>query len=116
MDSNNMNQQSAYQQTQYQQTQYQQPVYQQPQGGLETPMTVGDWMVTTLIFCIPCINIIMLFVWAFSSNTQKSKANFCKATLIWAAIVIGLELILWIIMLATGATMFSMMDGFLDFH
>ena len=32
----------------------------------------------------------MLFVWAFGGGTNPTKANYCKASLIWIAIVIVL--------------------------
>lgn len=31
---------------------------------------------------IPLVNLIMMFVWAFSSNTNPNKANYFKAALI----------------------------------
>jgi hypothetical protein len=53
-------------------------------------MTTGDWFVTQLILSIPLVNLIMLFVWGFSSTGNVNRSNFCKATLIWIAIAIGL--------------------------
>lgn len=119
MDNNNMNteQQYQYQQNQYQQPayqqqyQYQQPAYQQyQQEELERPMSVGDWMITTLILCIPCVNFIMMFVWAFSKSTQKSKSNFFKAYLIWMAIGVGIYLIMFVIMAVLGFSMFEVLE------
>ena len=46
-------------------------------------MSGGEWMLTL-------VNIIMLFVWAFGGGTNPTKANYCKASLIWIAIVIVL--------------------------
>ncbi len=51
------------------------------------PVTIGDWFLTLLIVSLPLIGFIMLFVWAFSSGTHPSKANFAKATLIWMVVV-----------------------------
>jgi len=45
-------------------------------------MSLGDWIITFIILAIPLVNIIMLFVWGFSSNTNPNKQNFAKATLI----------------------------------
>ena len=47
-----------------------------------TPMSIGDWIITSLIFAIPIVGFIMLFVWGFGSNTHPSKANWAKASLI----------------------------------
>ena len=57
-------------------------------------VTTGDWMVTILITIIPIVNIVMLFVWAFGSGSNPSKANWAKASLIWFAIVIGVYFML----------------------
>ncbi|MBR5421802.1 MAG: hypothetical protein IK115_11710 [Lachnospiraceae bacterium] len=108
MDNNNMNQyQQPNQQMYQQQAPYQQP-YQEMYVGAETetPVSVGDWVLTILLMCIPCVNFVLLFVWAFGSNTAKSKSNWAKATLIWILIAIVLEVILFAVM---GA---AMMEAF----
>ena len=76
MDSNNMNQ--------YQIT--------------ETPNSVGDWVLTIFLTCIPCVGLILLFVWAFGSGTNQSKSNWAKAQLIWVAIGIVISIIIYAIM------------------
>lgn len=55
-------------------------------GVLEEPVSLGEWVIMYLIMMVPLVNIIMLFVWGFGSGTKKSKANYCKATLIFMAI------------------------------
>ena len=45
-------------------------------------------MLVMLILAIPLVNIVMLFVWAFGGGVNKTKANYCKASLIWIAIQI----------------------------
>ena len=42
---------------------------------MEKQMSVGDWILTYLLMCIPLVGVIMLFVWAFSSGNQPSKKN-----------------------------------------
>jgi hypothetical protein len=45
----------------------------------------------------------MLFVWGFSSGTNPSKQNYCRAALILGAVF----LVLWILFAATfGAALF----------
>jgi hypothetical protein len=52
-------------------------------GPAQSPtVSVGDWLVTYLISFVPVIGFIMLFVWAFSSSTPPSKANWAKAALV----------------------------------
>ena len=65
------------------------PINESPQY---TPMSIGDWIITSIILAIPIVGFVMLFVWGFGSNTQPSKANWAKASLIMIgiSIVIGL--------------------------
>ncbi len=49
-------------------------------------ISVGDWLITILLSAIPLVGFIMLLVWAFSSSTPPSKANYAKATLIFFVI------------------------------
>lgn len=100
--------QQPYQQQPYQQPYQQQQPYQSGDSELEEPVSFADWMVTTLILCIPCLNIIMMFVWAFGSGTKKSKSNYFKAMLVWALI----SIVLIIVFVATyGAIFFSALGG-----
>ena len=64
---------------------------------LETPVSMGDWIVSLILCCIPCVNIIMLFVWAFSKTEPKSKSNWAKAQLIFVGVILVLYVILIII-------------------
>lgn len=104
MDNNNMNnnsQQQDFQQNMYQQVQN---PYQEPVGNLEEPVSFGEWMITLLVMLIPCVNIVMMFVWAFGSGAKKSKSNYFKAQLIYFAIVIVLYIIIFAIFGATIAS------------
>lgn len=58
-------------------------------------VSIGDWMITILIMIFPIVNIVMLFIWSFSSSTPKSKANWAKATLIWMAIGFLILILFW---------------------
>lgn len=58
-------------------------------------MSVQDWVITILISAIPLVGFIMLFIWAFGSNENVNKANWAKATLIWAAIGLILVFLMW---------------------
>ena len=60
-------------------------------------MSVGKWVVTYLIMMIPCVGIIMTFVWAFSSRGNVNRRNYCRAFLIIIAVIVVIYLILWII-------------------
>ena len=81
------------------------PVYGQPE--VEPVITVGDWALTILLTCIPCVNIIMLCIWAFGSSTPKTKSNWAKAQLIFVAIGVVLSIILSSVMSATIASLYG---------
>ena len=53
---------------------------------------------------IPLVNLIMMFVWAFSSNTNPNKANYFKAALILFTIVMAIYLVLAVVFLGSIAT------------
>lgn len=101
-------QQSAsdpYQKSVQEQLQYQ---YREPEIDLEEPISMGEWLVTMLLMLIPCVNIVLMFVWAFSSKEKKSKSNYFKAALIFAAVV----LVLYIILIAIfGVAITSMLNS-----
>ena len=58
-------------------------------------MSIGDWIITSLIVAIPIVGFVMLFVWGFGSNTKPSKANWAKATLIMIGISFVIALLLF---------------------
>ena len=63
-------------------------------------MTVGQWVLTIFLSQLGLIGIILCFVWGFGSETNTAKKNFARAMLIWAAIAVGLTIILYIGMIA----------------
>lgn len=71
-------------------------------------VSIGDWIITMIIMVIPLVNIIMLFVWAFGSNTAESKANWAKASLIFAVLGIIISIIFGGAIIAAIASMASM--------
>ncbi|WP_426334711.1 hypothetical protein ACN9MH_13230 [Paenibacillus silvae] len=62
-------------------------------------VSFGSWMLTLFLMMIPLVNLIMLFVWAFGGS-NPSKANFAKASLMWALIGI----VFYILLIALGLT------------
>lgn len=56
-------------------------------GNLAPVTSVGEWVVTLLILCIPIVNLIMLIIWACNNgNGNPNRANFSKAYFIMIAI------------------------------
>ena len=76
-----------YENNGYNSYQQQNQQYQPSQPENEKVMTVGSWLVTQLLLCIPIVNIILIIVWAVGGkNTNKNKTNFFRANLILAVI------------------------------
>lgn len=60
---------------------------------------IGEWLVALLVMSIPCLNIIMMFVWAFSGS-NKSKQNYFKAYLIFIGIIFAIVFLLYVFVFA----------------
>lgn len=56
-------------------------------------VSVGEWIISTIVMMVPIVNIVMMFVWAFGSNTKPSKANYFKAALLMTAIGVVLSIL-----------------------
>lgn len=64
----------------------------------QSPMSMGDWLLTILIMTfIPCVGIVLYFVWAFGKNGNINRRNYCRAYLIIMGIGIVLAIIFLII-------------------
>ncbi|HEY3902089.1 MAG TPA: hypothetical protein VGM54_25985 [Chthoniobacter sp.] len=61
------------------------------------PLTIGDWIITKIVLAIPLVGIVMLFVWAFSSDTHPSKKTFCQSALIIIGCIFGLGMLFVIV-------------------
>ncbi|CAK7042277.1 hypothetical protein [Tissierella sp.] len=73
--------------------------YNKPWEGPESKnndnvMTIGEWIGILIILAVPILNILMYVLWAFSSGTNKNLQNFCRATLIIAAITIAFGMLI----------------------
>ena len=73
-------------------------------GHQQAPIvSVKEWLITNLIMMIPLVNIVMMLVWAFGSNTNPNKANYFKASLILFAIVMAIYLVLAVVFFGSVA-------------
>ena len=61
-------------------------------AAIYSPISIGNWIISLILTMIPIVNIIMLFVWAFSNGNPK-KANWAKAALILILVWIILGII-----------------------
>lgn len=84
----------AYQDNQYEYTQqYGQNNVDKNLGMDTTPMDLKDWVLTLIILMVPCVGIVMYFVWAFGNKGNINRRNFCRAQLIIFAVLLVLYLI-----------------------
>ena len=60
---------------------------------INSPMTVGRWLITLIVMMIPIVNLVMLLVWAFGSGNECRK-NYSKAMLIFILIMIVITILL----------------------
>ena len=67
-------------------------------------VSFGEWFLTLFLVAIPLVGIVLLFVWAFGSTTNPSKANWAKASLAWAAIGIVLYLLIFVVIIGIIGT------------
>lgn len=71
-------------------------------------VSVKEWLGTLALLLIPFVNIVLMFVWAFSNDVKKSKSNFFKANLIFTAIILGIYFVILILFLILAAAMGGM--------
>lgn len=76
------------------------------------PMTMGEWVVTLIIMAIPCVNIIMCFVWGFSSTGNLNRRNFCRAYLAIIAVAVVVYLLIGIVAGVSLATILNSSSGY----
>lgn len=75
-------------------------------GGVDL-ISLGQYIIMFLIMAIPIAGLVMMFVWAFSSEVGPNKKNFARAMLVMMGIGIVLSIIVSIIMAAITAAMMS---------
>lgn len=84
-----------------------QPVYPQTDMSDYQTVSVGGWIGVYFLSWLPLINLIMLFVWAFSGSTKPSLKNYAKAQLILILIGILLAIIIALLLMAFGVIRFK---------
>lgn len=85
---------------------YQQPVntvyINEPDVHYDEHVSIGGWIGRWIVMCIPIVNIIMLFVWAFGGTRKYSLKTWARARLLLALIVIIALLITVIVLAVSG--------------
>lgn len=99
----------AYQDNHYDYSQQYNQSSNQAEHMDNAPMDLKDWILTLIVLIIPCVGIVMYFVWAFSKEGNINRRNFCRAQLIIFAALLGIYLILVVLFGAvafTGAALY----------
>ena len=63
----------------------------------DTPMSMGDWILTILALFIPCVGVIIYLIWAFSKKGNVNRRNYCRAFLIIYAVIMAIYLLVILI-------------------
>jgi hypothetical protein len=76
----------------------------------EKPLTTGEWFVTLLVLALPLIGLVMHFVWAFGGGGNVGRRNFCRATLLWIAVIFCLGVVAFVSFILLGGTMAALLN------
>ena len=63
------------------------------------------WTLYMFVASLPLVGIIMMFVWAFGNDGNKTRSNWAKGALIYAAIVLVIYILFFMIF---GAALFAL--------
>ncbi|RHW37405.1 hypothetical protein D1B33_07610 [Lysinibacillus yapensis] len=74
--------------------------YTEAQGHKD--ISVLEWFATLILLSIPLVNLIFLFIWAFSS--EASKRNFSRATLLYILVSSVIAVITFIVIMSNQYT------------
>lgn len=97
----------------YQQPVYQQPPYQAQPASNSEPAKIKDFLIFYLLMLIPIFNIVYLIIVAVGGpKYNPSLTNYVRASLIWAAIIFVLYIVLILIF---GAAFLSLFSGGLSY-
>ena len=75
----------------------------------EKPLSTGEWFVTLLVLGLPLVGLVMYFVWGFGPG-NVSRRNFCRAVLLWLAILLALGLMALIAFVIFGGTLAALIN------
>jgi heme/copper-type cytochrome/quinol oxidase subunit 2 len=56
-------------------------------------ISVWSWMWMMFVTALPCIGLVMVFVWAFTGNNESRK-NYFRAVLAWFVVAFALVVVL----------------------
>lgn len=75
---------------------------------LDKPLSILQYLGIFLLSAVPIVGIVFIFIWAFGSNVNINKKNYCRAVLIMALIGIILSIIISITFSALFISFFEL--------
>jgi len=72
----------------------------------ETPVSIGDWVLTLIVLGVPVVNMILYIYWALSDSTPLSKKNYCRACIL-IVVILSAAGVLFGVMAAALAAIFA---------
>lgn len=69
----------------------------------ESPISIGDWIITFIVQALPLVGLIFVVYLALSSSTPPTKKNYAKAILVLWAISSVIVILMWL----TGINIFG---------
>ena len=82
------------------------PGYGSMQANRE-PLGVGSYIGMFILSAIPMVGFIMLLVWAFGGSVNLNKKNYARAILIMSLIAVALWILIFIIGVVVGESIFN---------
>lgn len=64
-------------------------------------ISVGEWFLMILATIVPCLGLVLYLVWAFGSNDNPNRKNYCRAWLIFYLIQTVLVIIILVVFSAS---------------
>jgi hypothetical protein len=77
-----------------------------------SPMSVGQYILTFILSGIPIVGFILLLMWAFGSSTNINKKNYARAVLIMGIIVLVIYILIFAVAGATFMSVFNNGGGY----
>ena len=70
-------------------------------------ISTGEWVASKFLLFIPVVNIIFLFIWAFSKTENKNKSNWAKETLIIYALRVFIYILIILMFFSFFMSLFN---------
>ena len=96
------------------------PAYQQSYAVAQSPasrtpeMTWGKFFWTRVLFSIPLVGFIFMLIWSFGGSSNRTRVQYARSYLIPGAILFGIGLVIFIILLIIAAANGESISRYID--